>query len=275
MRQLAVYGKGGIGKSTVVSNVTAALSGAGRKVLQIGCDPKHDSNRAHLEGRLPRTVLDVLRRTGSTRDVAEHFEAGDFIRVGRDGVHCIESGGPEPGVGCAGRGIIVTIEALTELGIYDAGYDVIFYDVLGDVVCGGFAMPIRHGYAEEIYIVVSGEFLALYAANNICKGIQRYAATGKARLAGVIGNLRNVPNEKRIISEFSRSIGTGFVFLVPRSRTVTRAENARRTVIDHSPRSAQARVYRQLAGEMLENRSRVVPASLEEEDIERIVACED
>lgn len=271
MRQVAIYGKGGIGKSTVVSNVAAALCGNRKRVLQIGCDPKHDSTRAHLDGQMQKTVLDLLRDRGSFRRVSDHFQAGDFIEVGRNGVHCIESGGPEPGVGCAGRGIIHTIETLTDLGVYERNYDVVFYDVLGDVVCGGFAMPIRKGYAREIYIVVSGELLALYAANNICRGIQRYASTGKARLAGVIGNLRRVPREKEIINQFSRAIGAPLVFFVPRSDTVTRAENARRTVLEHSPRSRQARVYRDLASAILANRRRVIPSPLYDQELEELI----
>ncbi len=271
MRQIAVYGKGGIGKSTVVSNVAAAMAHMGRRVLQVGCDPKHDSTRAHLDGPPGMTVLDLLRRAGSTRNAASRFVLSDFVTLGRDGVHCVEAGGPEPGVGCAGRGIIVTIETLAEMGAFAMGYDVIFYDVLGDVVCGGFAMPIREGYAREIYLVVSGEFMALYAANNICRGIVRYAASGKPRLAGVIANLRGVEGEEKIIAAFARRIGTRVMAAIPHHAVVTEAESMRRTVLEHAPKTRMAALYRQLAKRMLGNRSLVVPRPVEERDIEDMI----
>jgi nitrogenase iron protein NifH len=271
MRQIAFYGKGGIGKSTVVTNVTAALAGMGRRVLQVGCDPKQDSTRAHLRGKRQDGLLDMLRDAGAYRDVARKFTLDDFIEGGTDRVDCVEAGGPEPGVGCAGRGIIVAIETLRELGVYQRDYELIFYDVLGDVVCGGFAMPIREGFAEEIYLVVSGEFLALYAANNICRGIARYASGGRARLAGLIGNLRNVPNEERIIGTFAEAIGSRVVQLIPRSTAVTDAENARQTVIEHAPDSDQAAVYRSLAKTLVAHDSLVIPTPLEEERLEDLV----
>ncbi|MBW2528986.1 MAG: AAA family ATPase [Deltaproteobacteria bacterium] len=271
MRQIAIYGKGGIGKSTVVTNVAAALASMNRRVLQVGCDPKRDSTRAHLRGKRQGTLLDMLRDAGAYRDVARKFVLDDFIEVGTDGVHCVEAGGPEPGVGCAGRGIIVTIETLRELGVYDRDYEIIFYDVLGDVVCGGFAMPIREGFAEEIYLVVSGEFLALYAANNICRGIARYASGGRARLAGLIGNLRNVPNEAELIEAFAEALGTRVVHLIPRSDAVTRAENARQTVIEHAPDSDLAQTYRDIATKVLDNDALVIPAPLDESRLDDLV----
>lgn len=271
MRQIAVYGKGGSGKSTVVANVAVSLASMGKKVLQIGCDPKRDSTRAHLQGKRQRTVLDMLGAAASHGNVSRNFTLEDFVEVGRGGVHCVESGGPEPGIGCAGRGIIYTIETLTELGIFKKGYDVIFYDVLGDVVCGGFAMPIRKGYAREIYLVASGEFFSLYAANNICRGINRFAASGPARLAGLIGNLRNVPNEERIISTFAKRIGTRVVQFIPHSPLVTEAEAARCTVVEYASRSTQANIYRGLATKMVRNRRLMIPNAIEESEIEEIV----
>jgi nitrogenase iron protein NifH len=271
MRQIAVYGKGGIGKSTVVSNVAAAMANMGKLVLQVGCDPKHDSTRAHLDGRPKATVLDLMRRAGSTRNAATRFVLSDFVTLGRDGVHCVEAGGPEPGVGCAGRGIIVAIETLAEMGAYAMGYDVIFYDVLGDVVCGGFAMPIREGYAREIYLVVSGEFMSLYAANNICRGIARYAASGRARLAGVVANMRCVDGEEKIIAAFARRIGTRVLAYLPRDAAVAEAESMRRTVVEHAPKTRLASMYRQLAGKILRNRAFVVPGPMEEHEIEDMV----
>ncbi|MGM9570730.1 MAG: AAA family ATPase, partial [bacterium] len=184
MKKIAFYGKGGIGKSTTASNVSAALTKLGQAVCQIGCDPKNDSTRLLL-GRVCReTVLEQVKKYG------EDLKKEQVLHIGFGGVKCIEAGGPEPGVGCAGRGIIVALEKINELKII-AENELVLYDVLGDVVCGGFAVPIREGYATDIYIVSSGELMSLYAANNIAKGIKRFASRGKVRLAGIIGNSRN------------------------------------------------------------------------------------
>ena len=176
MRQVAIYGKGGIGKSTTTQNLTAALAEMGNKIMIVGCDPKADSTRLILNGLAQKTVLDTLREEG------EDVDLDLVMKEGFGGIKCVESGGPEPGVGCAGRGIITSINLLEQLGAYTDDLDFVFYDVLGDVVCGGFAMPIREGKADEIYIVASGEMMAMYAANNICKGIHKYANTGGTRL---------------------------------------------------------------------------------------------
>ncbi len=176
MRQIAIYGKGGIGKSTTTQNLTAGLGEMGKNIMIVGCDPKADSTRLVLGGLAQKSVLDTLREEG------EEVELENIMKKGVFGIRCVESGGPEPGVGCAGRGIITSINMLEQLGAYTDDLDYVFYDVLGDVVCGGFAMPIREGKAQEIYIVASGEMMALYAANNICKGVQKYAATGGTRL---------------------------------------------------------------------------------------------
>ena len=195
MRKIAIYGKGGIGKSTTTQNTVAGLSELGKKVMVVGCDPKADSTRLLLGGLAQKSVLDTLREEG------EDVELEDIRRAGFSGTWCVESGGPEPGVGCAGRGIITSINMLESLGAYEEseGLDYAFYDVLGDVVCGGFAMPIRDGKAQEIYIVCSGEMMAMYAANNICKGIRKYAESGGVRLGGLICNSRNVDNEYEMI----------------------------------------------------------------------------
>lgn len=271
MRQIAFYGKGGVGKSTVVSNVAACLALAGRQVLQLGCDPKCDSTRSHLGGRAPRSVLDRIRELGSSRELVRRVRAEELRLVGSSGVHCIEAGGPEPGVGCAGRGIVVTIEALTALGVFESPYDAILYDVLGDVVCGGFAMPIRHSYAEDVYLVVSGEFLSLYAANNICRGIRRYARSGATRLAGVVGNLRGTPGEEAVISAFAKGLGTEVAQFIPHSPLILAAERQRRTVVELEPDAEITRRFRALAEALLSNPSGVVPALLEDAAVERIV----
>ena len=195
MRKIAIYGKGGIGKSTTTQNTVAGLAEMGKKVMVVGCDPKADSTRLLLGGLAQRTVLDTLREEG------EDVELEDVRKEGYGGTMCTESGGPEPGVGCAGRGIITSINLLEQLGAYadSEDLDYVFYDVLGDVVCGGFAMPIREGKAQEIYIVVSGEMMAMYAANNICKGIVKFAEAGGVRLGGLICNSRKVDNELEMI----------------------------------------------------------------------------
>ncbi len=195
MRKVAIYGKGGIGKSTTTQNTVAGLVEGGKKVMVVGCDPKADSTRLLLGGLAQKSVLDTLREEG------EDVELDDVRKSGYKGSICVESGGPEPGVGCAGRGIITSINLLEQLGAYTDGdpLDYVFYDVLGDVVCGGFAMPIREGKAEEIYIVCSGEMMAMYAANNISKGILKFAQSGVVRLGGLICNSRKVDNERDMI----------------------------------------------------------------------------
>ena len=196
IRQIAIYGKGGIGKSTTTQNLTAALAEGGKNVMVVGCDPKADSTRLLLGVLAQRTVLDTLRDTG------EDVELNSILRTGFGGIKCVESGGPEPGVGCAGRGIITSIGLLEQLGAYTEDLDYVFYDVLGDVVCGGFAMPIREGKAKEIYIVASGEMMALYAANNIAKGVAKFAKKGGVRLGGIICNSRNVDREIDLLRAF-------------------------------------------------------------------------
>jgi nitrogenase iron protein NifH len=267
MRKIAIYGKGGIGKSTTTQNTVAGLAELGNKVMVIGCDPKADSTRLLLGGLAQKTVLDTLREEG------EDIELDDIIKDGYGGSRCVESGGPEPGVGCAGRGIITSINLLEQLGAFgeEHSLDYTFYDVLGDVVCGGFAMPIREGKAQEIYIVVSGEMMAMYAANNICKGIVKYADAGGVRLGGLICNSRMVDNEKEMISEFAKRLGTQMIHFVPRDNMVQKAEINRKTVIDFDPEHKQAGEYRTLAKNIQENEMFVVPNPLGIQDLENLL----
>ncbi len=267
MRKVAIYGKGGIGKSTTTQNTVAALGEMGKRVMVIGCDPKADSTRLLLGGLVQGTVLDTLREEG------EDVELGDVMRTGFADCRCVESGGPEPGVGCAGRGIITSINLLEQLGAYeeDKQLDYAFYDVLGDVVCGGFAMPIREGKAEEIYIVVSGEMMAMYAANNICKGIRKFADAGGVRLGGLICNSRNVDNEREMIEQLAAKLGTQMVHFVPRDNIVQRAEINRKTVIDYEPDCGQADEYRTLASNIENNDMFVIPKPIEIEDLENLL----
>ncbi len=267
MRKVAIYGKGGIGKSTTTQNTVAGLAEMGKKVMVVGCDPKADSTRLLLGGLAQKTVLDTLREEG------EDVELEDVRKLGFGGALCTESGGPEPGVGCAGRGIITSINLLEQLGAYAESeeLDYVFYDVLGDVVCGGFAMPIREGKAQEIYIVVSGEMMAMYAANNICKGIVKFAEAGGVRLGGLICNSRKVDNEMEMIQALADRLGTQMIHFVPRDNMVQRAEINRKTVIDYEPDHSQAGEYRTLAKKIDENEMKVIPTPLEIDELEKLL----
>lgn len=270
MRQLAIYGKGGIGKSTTTQNLCAGLAEMGNHIMIVGCDPKADSTRLVLGGLAQRTVLDTLREEGDDIDLEEIMKTGPDNTVCSN-IRGVESGGPEPGVGCAGRGIITSINLLEQLGAYTDDLDFVFYDVLGDVVCGGFAMPIREGKAQEIYIVCSGEMMALYAANNISKGIRKYATTGGVRLGGLICNSRKVDNEKELVEQVAAKIGTQMVHFVPRDNAVQHAENQKKTVIECTPDVAQADEYRALAKKVLNNTMLVIPNPMKIEDLESIL----
>jgi nitrogenase iron protein NifH len=265
MKQIALYGKGGIGKSTTSANLSAALAENGLDILQIGCDPKRDSTRMLMQGRFIPTVMDHVRKEG---DADVRLE--DIMFTGYRGVRCVEAGGPEPGVGCAGRGIIATFQILERLGALKG--DIIVYDVLGDVVCGGFAMPMREGYAQEVYLVTSGELMSLYAANNICKAIKRLSlrAKNRCRLAGVICNSKNMENEEGLVLEFSRRINSRLVHFIPRDRTVQLAELHKKTVIEYAPDSSQAGVYRSLAGIVAMNEQFTIPTPLDTDELESL-----
>nr|WP_319540834.1 Ni-sirohydrochlorin a,c-diamide reductive cyclase ATP-dependent reductase subunit [uncultured Methanospirillum sp.] len=265
MKQIAIYGKGGIGKSTTSSNLSAALADRNLAVMQIGCDPKRDSTRMLMQGRLIPTVLDLIRDQGEA-----NLGIDDVVFQGFRGIRCVEAGGPEPGVGCAGRGIIATFQLLERLEAFKG--DVILYDVLGDVVCGGFAMPMRKGYAQEIYLVTSGELMALYAANNICKAIARISQNSRqiCRLGGVICNARNTPGEKELVEAFATAVGSRVLAYIPRDEIVQHAELHTMTVVEYAPESEQATRYRELAEAVMTNTSFIIPSFLEMEDLEQM-----
>ena len=265
MKQIALYGKGGIGKSTTSANLSAALAGMGLDILQIGCDPKRDSTRMLMHGTFIPTVMDLVRVRGEAPITLSEIEFTGF-----NGVRCVEAGGPEPGVGCAGRGIIATFQLLEKFGALKG--DVIVYDVLGDVVCGGFAMPMREGYAQDVYLVTSGELMSLYAANNICKAIKRLSSRQKStcRLAGVICNARNQPNEEELVAEFAKRVNSSLIQFIPRDRVVQLAELNRKTVIEYEPASAQAECYRTLATRVMENSRFTIPTPLEIDELEAL-----
>ena len=244
MKRIAIYGKGGIGKSTTVSNIAAALAQEGLTVLQLGCDPKADSTSAHLEGQRQKTVLDHVRS-------GEEFSLEDLIVKAQDGVLCAECGGPIPGTGCAGRGIITAFETLEELDAFEIYKpDVVLYDVLGDVVCGGFAMPLRNGYAKDVFIVTSGEKMALYAAANIAMAIDNFKGRNYARLSGLIQNSRNVKDENTLITDMAQELKTTIAGVIPRDALVQMTEEQNTTVISAYPDSELAGIYRNLAKTM-------------------------
>jgi nitrogenase iron protein NifH len=245
----------------------AGLASLGKKVLIVGCDPKADSTRLILHAKAQDTVMDKVRELGTVEDL----ELEDVMKVGYGDIRCVESGGPEPGVGCAGRGVITAINFLEEEGAYTPDLDFVFYDVLGDVVCGGFAMPIRENKAQEIYIVVSGEMMAMYAANNIAKGILKYSSSGSVRLAGLICNSRNTDKEAELIEALAAKLGTQMIHFVPRDNQVQRAELRRMTVIEYSPDHPQATEYRELARKITENTNFVVPTPLTMDELEGLL----
>jgi nitrogenase iron protein NifH len=267
MRQCAIYGKGGIGKSTTTQNLVAGLAELGQKVMIVGCDPKADSTRLILHSKAQETIMHLAAEAGSVEDL----ELEDVLRMGYSDIKCVESGGPEPGVGCAGRGVITAINFLEEEGAYDEDLNFVFYDVLGDVVCGGFAMPIRENKAQEIYIVVSGEMMAMYAANNISKGIVKYANSGGVRLAGLICNSRNTDREDELIIALAEKLGTQMIHFVPRDNAVQRAEIRRMTVIEYDPTHKQADEYRQLAQKIIDNKNLVIPTPITMDELEDLL----
>lgn len=246
MLKLAVYGKGGIGKSTTVSNVSAALAGMGYRVMQIGCDPKADSTVSLHHREKVQTVLDLVR----TRK--NDFTLEDMVTEGFGGVLCVEAGGPTPGLGCAGRGIIAALEKLAEKGAYEVYKpDVVLYDVLGDVVCGGFSMPMRGGYADRVYVITSGENMAIHAAANIAVAIEGFKGRGYAQLGGIILNRRDVKDEEDKVAELAQDIHSEIIAQLDRSETVQEAEAMGKTVIEAFPDSEMAEQYRALAKKLV------------------------
>ncbi len=264
MKELAIYGKGGIGKSTISANLSATLALSSRKVLQIGCDPKHDSTRLLTHGQKLTTVLDYIRVKNPL-----DYRLGDILADGFAGVGCVEAGGPKPGVGCAGRGIISMFELLDQFKLKER-YDIIIYDVLGDVVCGGFAVPIRKEYADTIFIVTSGEFMSLYAANNILRGIRNYD-NEETRVAGIIFNRRNVEDEDIRVRRFAQAVGLPICATIPRSDAFARAERANRTVVEQNDDQSVVDVFTALAQNILTGCKLYEAQPLSDEHLEQAV----
>jgi nitrogenase iron protein NifH len=246
MRKIAVYGKGGIGKSTVTSALSAALAYRGYRVMQVGCDPKADSTINLTGGNPVVPIMEYLKIHGTCRDL------GEIVREGYRGVICAEAGGPSPGIGCAGRGIITAFNLLEELNAYDRYQpDVVLYDVLGDVVCGGFAMPIRQGYADEVLIVSSGEKMALYAANNIKTALDNFSGRNYAVLRGLILNRRGVDNEDQLVADFAAERGIPIVGTIPRDNTIHHFEEKSQTVVEGNPELPISKVFLDLAASIM------------------------
>lgn len=257
IKQIAIYGKGGIGKSTTTSNLSAALSDMGLKVMQFGCDPKSDSTNTLRGGRYIPTILDTLREKSVVK-------AHEVIFEGYNGIYCVEAGGPAPGVGCAGRGIITAVELFKQQKVFEElELDVVIYDVLGDVVCGGFAVPIREGIAQHVFTVSSSDFMSVYASNNLFKGISKYSNSGGALLGGVIANSMGTPYSKEIVDDFVLKTNTKVIEYIPRSVTVTQSELQGKTTIEAAPESAQAEIYRSLAKKIAEHTDSKAPTPLD------------
>lgn len=258
-KRIAIYGKGGIGKSSTASNVAAACADEGHRVMIIGCDPKSDSSITLLGGRRIPTILNLMR---SGLDITEE----DVIFEGYNGVKCVEVGGPEPGIGCAGRGIIVAIQKLKKISKELEVADLIIYDVPGDIVCGGFVAPIRKGLVNEAYVLTSGEYMPLYAANNICRGLTKI----NTQLSGVICNARNVSREEEIVRKFAEEIGSEMIAFIPKEQIVQDCERDGYSVMEKAPYSGIANVYRKLAHVIMSRDKAVMPDALEDERLREL-----
>ncbi|WP_461247568.1 nucleotide-binding protein [Treponema sp. R6D11] len=261
IKQIAIYGKGGIGKSTTTSNLSAALSKAGYKVMQFGCDPKSDSTNTLRGGSYIPSVLDAIRKKGTVR-------AQDVIYKGFNGVYCVEAGGPAPGIGCVGDSIITAVELFKQQKIFnELDLDYVIYDVLGDVVCGGFAVPIREGIAQHVFTVSSGDFMSIYASNNLFKGIKKYSKTGGALLGGIIANSISQGYSRDIIDDFSARTKTQIIQYIPRSITVTQSELKGKTTIEAAPDSEQSKIYTRLAQRVAAHEESKTPSPLEPDEL--------
>jgi len=248
--KIAVYGKGGIGKSTMTSHLSAAFATLGKRVIQIGCDPKADSTISLLHGEPLKPVMEYLREDQEPQSIEE------ISKVGFGNILCIETGGPTPGLGCAGRGIIATFNLLEDLDLFEEYQpDVVMYDVLGDVVCGGFAAPIREGYAKDVIIVTSGEKMALYAANNIQSAVKNFADRGYAQVKGILLNHRNVENETEKVEAFAQENDLKIIGEIPRSNDINRYEEMGMTTIEGNINLEVSQKFIELAKKLLEDES--------------------
>ena len=259
---LAFYGKGGIGKSTVASNISAALALSGKHVLHIGCDPKADSTRPLTQKKIP-TVLNQLNT------LAEDVRREDLVFPGKCGVSCIEAGGPQAGLGCAGMGITAMEETLRRLGILEEEWDTVVYDVLGDVVCGGFSVPMRKGFADRVFVVTSADYMSLYAAHNILKAIRRFSKAESSLMGGLILNHCQTEVDREILHRFAALTGTKVVLSLPQCREIPVADCRRQLVVETFPDCEAAKALRRFADHLEQTAPAPLPAPLDEEDMER------
>lgn len=259
-KQIAIYGKGGIGKSSTASNIAAACADDGKRVMIIGCDPKSDSSITLLHGKRIPTILELMRQGIDPREE-------DIVFEGYKGVRCVEIGGPEPGIGCAGRGIIVAISLLKKTSTAIEDSDLVIYDVPGDIVCGGFVAPVKKGLVNEAYVLTSGEYMPLYAANNICRGLARL----EMPLSGVICNSRGAPNEEKIVGEFARELGSEMLAFIPKDNLVQTCEREGYSVIEKAPSSNIALVYRSLARTIMSKETGSVPRPMSDSRLRELI----
>lgn len=260
MLKIAIYGKGGIGKSTISSNLSAVFSIKGKKVLHIGCDPKGDSTRNLIGKKIP-TVINQLK-------LKSELEKEDIIFKGFNGVECIEAGGPDAGKGCAGRGIVTMMEELEDLEVFEEERDIVIYDVLGDVVCGGFAVPMRESYADTIYIVTSSEFMSIYAANNIMKSIKNFSLNKNIKFGGIIYNQRSKNSKIEILKLFAQMTESEIIGEIPYNRDIMKAELSGKTLVESYPNSKAYINFDKLADRILEEKNNRIPTPLSEEKLE-------
>jgi nitrogenase iron protein NifH len=266
MRQIAIYGKGGIGKSMVSSHITYALAYRGLRVMHVGCDPKHDSTRLLLDGKMTPAILDILKKKDfKIRDIQLEdvvFQSPSNTHL-KGEIYCAESGGPEPGSGCSGKGVteaMRTLGALKAAETYDL--DMVLYDVLGDVVCGGFTMPLKRGLAKEIYVVTSGELQSLFAACNLARAVLRYADRVGARLGGIIGNLRDMENERELLLRFAERLGTHVIGFIPYSEKIKAASGKGQTLFQYAPDSPECDAFRELVDNLYNNETLTIPNAI-------------
>ncbi|MCR4295026.1 MAG: P-loop NTPase [Elusimicrobia bacterium] len=249
---IVVYGKGGVGKSTTCAHLAMSFARDGRKVLLLGCDPKADTSLRLMGGRRPATIVDMV--TG-----LEGHEFRDLVTTSRPGLDVLETGGPPPGQGCGGRSVATLCQYLEDHSRELSGYDTLIFDVLGDLVCGGFVAPLRFGLGRDVYIVSSEETASLFAANNIVKVASAPYHEG-VFVGGIIFNLRQNDARPEHLEAFAARLGIGITAVIPRDNDILDSEEDGRTVFEHAPKGEAAARFRALAA-AIEARKGAVPGA--------------